>query len=105
MQMQPAVRQQQYQDGEVYIVRNGQLELIEQDPHDQTSKVRITAEAAGALRRARAEATRHKGFRPDLLVIASAVLEHYAEADQVVQAIDAWYARVAAKRATDTADR
>ena len=77
------------EEGELYVVKNGELEHIQRDPEDTMRKVRLTEEAVTSVmlvqRKMRKEM---QGYKPDMALVASALVSHAAklpEAPRVVR--------------------
>jgi hypothetical protein len=78
-------------EGELYIVRNGRLQHIERF-HD-LPKVEVSESAKEALRAMQRRCRRLLGgFRPDIALVASALIEHAAALPQATEIVEA-YAR------------
>lgn len=64
-------------DGELYVVRNGRLHKI--DRSNDLPKVEISDDAKDALRALQRRCRRLlRGFRPDIALVASALIEYAA---------------------------
>ena len=68
------------EEGELYVVKNGELEHIQRDPDDTMRKVRLTEDAVKELivvqRKMRKEM---QGYKPDMALVASALVSHAAK--------------------------
>ena len=88
------------QDGEIYVVQNGQLRLIVRD--NDLPKVPISREAREALHGLRRRCRRVLGgFRPDLALVASALIEYAAALPHAESLVKA-YAQAALARKAGT---
>lgn len=83
--------QQELREGDLYVVRDGELRLIEPDPTDTTMRVRITQDAYAALKRARDTITRATHHRPDLSVVASALVEMHSGAPDLLSVMQRYH--------------
>lgn len=78
-------------EGELYVVRNGRLQHIER--FNDLPKVEVSDGAKEALRVLQRRCRRLLGgFRPDIALVASALIEHAAALPQAQDIIEA-YAR------------
>ena len=83
-------------EGEIYVVQNGQLQLIVRD--NDLPKVPVSREARDALHDLRRRCRRELGgFRPDLALVASAMIE-YATALPHAESLVKAYAQAALAR-------
>jgi len=76
------------EEGHLYTVKNGQLEEIPIDPEDSMRKVRITDDAINAVIEVQKKMRKLlKGYKPDLSIVTSALIEKAAEDDAVTEVV------------------
>lgn len=96
--MQQQVKQEpQLQEGELYIVTNGELRHIERTTGD-LPKVPISQLAHDRLLDLRRRCRKTLGgFRPDVALVASALLEHSASESSAEAIVAAYHATTVAR--------
>lgn len=71
-------------EGDLYVVRDGELRLIEPDPNDTSVRIRLTRDAYWALKGARDTITRARRYRPELNDVASALIRMHSDAPDLL---------------------
>ncbi len=88
------------QEGELYVVKDGELKHIERGS-DGLPKVPISRVAHERVLDLRRRCRRMLGgFRPDLALVASALLEHAASGSDAEAVVSAYFYTMAAKQAS-----
>ncbi len=76
------------EEGCLYAYKRGQLHAIETDPDDVMKKVRITEAAfAEVVRLQRRMRKDMQGYKPDIALVCSALLEHLASLDNASEVV------------------
>jgi len=67
------------EEGELYVMKKGVLEHLQRDPEDNLRKIRITDDGYKALVEIQRGMRKSlKGYKPDLTIVCSAILENAA---------------------------
>lgn len=76
------------EEGELYVYRKGTLEHVQRDEEDTSHRIRITDDAyQQILNLQRTLRGAMNGYRPNIEIIASAVLFNYAQIPDAVSAV------------------
>jgi hypothetical protein len=91
---------QALQEGELYVVRNGELQHLERAKND-LPKVPVSIAAHERVLDLRRRCRRMlSGFRPDIALVASALLEHAATGSEAESIVAAYFYTMAARQAS-----
>jgi hypothetical protein len=82
------------EEGELYVLKKGVLEHLQKDPDDNLRKIRITDDGFKALVEVqRGMRKAFKGYKPDITIVCSALLENAARDPENATAIVKEYAQ------------
>ena len=92
--------QQAFQEGELYVFQHGELRHLERSAND-LPKVLISKLAHTRLLELRRRSRKALGgFRPDIALVASALLEHSASTNEAESVVASYYFVTAAQHAS-----
>ena len=71
------------EEGELYVVKKGELEHLQRDPDDTMRKVRITDDAhTVAINVQRMMRKEMNGYKPDIVMVCSALIASFDEREE-----------------------
>ncbi len=85
----------QWEDGELYVCKKGELEQIQRDPEDNLRKIRITEDAYNEVVRVQRQMRASlNGYKPDITMVCSALLEYVSKSEEVERVIKKYAVKV-----------
>ena len=76
------------EEGELYVYRKGVLEHLHRDEEDTSHRIRVTDDAYQKIvELQRTLRVAMNGYRPNIEIISSALLRHYAQAPDALKVV------------------
>ena len=77
-----------FEEGELYVYKKGEMQHVARDPDDTMRKVRITDDAFNVATLIQRQLRRQmNGYKPDIVLVCSALLESHKHNEEAVDIV------------------